>query len=253
MLRWPSMRSLAERRPVTVASIGELLRRMGGVAPWLASARGAGRALAFAVALLLGALALASCSMPGASSGRPVATQTPTPPPSAGVVYQDSLMDRPTGWPTSHGCAFAADGYHVTNGALCPAPLAHPIGDGVIRVTAQAVTTNASTSYGIVFRLVDLKNYYGFEITPNGKWTFYKEVNGVFHSLVDYTFVGAIQMGSTARNILEVDAHGSHFVFLDDGVTVGQGDDTTFAVGACGVDGATGAEIVYSNFRVATA
>jgi len=247
------MRTLVERFSITGAPLSGWARRVGGAARRLAPARGAGRALTFAVVVILGALGLVGCGALGASSGRPVATRTPTPPPSAGVVYQDSLTDRPSGWPSSHGCAFAADGYHVTNGALCPAPLAHPIGDGVIRVTAQAVTTNASTSYGIVFRLVDLKNYYGFEITPNGKWTFYKEVNGVFHSLVDYTFVGAIQMGSTAHNILEVDAHGSHFVFLDDGVMVGQGDDTTFTIGGCGVDGANGTEIVYTNFGVATA
>ncbi len=203
------------------------------------------------VALLVGALTLVSCAAPGAASTRPAATTTPTPPPSAGVVYQDSLTDHPAGWQTTNGCAFRSDGYHVTHGAICPAPLAQPIGDATIRVTAQALSTNASTSYGIVFRLVDLKNYYGFEITPNGKWTFYKEVDGVFHSLVDYTFVGAIQMGSTARNTLEVDAHGGHFVFLDNGAFVGQGDDATFASGGCGVDGANGAEIVYSNFRVA--
>lgn len=201
--------------------------------------------------LLVGALA--GCGAPGASTARPRATATPTPPPGSGVVYQDSLMDHPAGWPTTNGCAFQADGYHVTSGAVCPAPLGRTVGDVTIRVTAQAVTTNASTSYGVVFRLADFRNYYGFEITPNGKWTFYKEVNGVYHSLVDYTFVGAIQMGSTAHNTLEVDAHGSHFVFRDDGVTVGQGDDSSFASGGCGVDGANGAEIVYTDFRVASA
>jgi hypothetical protein len=205
------------------------------------------------VPLLVAAFTLAGCGPAGASSARPAATATATPPPSAGVVYQDSLTDQPAGWPAAGGCALRSDGLHVTNGAFCPAPLAHGIGDGAIRVTAQALTANANTSYGIVFRLVDSKNYYGFEITPNGKWTFYKEVNGVFHSLVDYTFVGAIQMGSTARNTLEVDAHGSHFVFLDGGVMVGQGDDTTFANGGCGVDGAMGAEVVYTDFHVVRA
>jgi len=235
------------RSPIKGAPVAAQ-RQIGDVASPSALARGAIRACSLAVALLVGALALAGCGAPVAA---PSARQTPTPAAAAGVIYQDALTDRPAGWPTTNGCAFQADGYHVTSGAVCPAPLAQPVGDVSIRVTAQAVTTNASTSYGIVFRLANFKNYYGFEITPNGKWTFYKEVNGAFHSLVDYTFVGAIQMGSTARNTLEVDAHGSHFIFLDDGVTVGQGDDSSFASGGCGVDGANGAEVVYTDFRVA--
>ncbi len=213
------------------------------------------RAVVIACALAMMAIlgALAGCGATDAASARPTATMTATPPPSAGVIYEDSLTDHPAGWPTTGGCAPRADGYHVTLGAICPAPLAHNLGDGVIRVTAQAVTTNTNTSYGLVFRLVDLKNYYGFEITPNGKWTFYKEVNGSFNSLVDYTFVGAIQMGSTARNTLEVDANGGHFVFRDGGVLVGQADDATFRSGGCGVDGASGSEVVYTDFRVASA
>ncbi|HLY30499.1 MAG TPA: hypothetical protein VKQ36_05695, partial [Ktedonobacterales bacterium] len=136
---------------------------------------------------------------------------------------------------------------------ICPAPLTSLPANMEITVTVQAVSIGnpISTSYGIVFRYQNKQNFYGFEITPDGKWVFYKEVNNTFNAIVSYTFVGVINMGPTARNTLEVQAHGTHYAFYDDGAPVGQGDDTTFTTGGCGIDGSANTTVIYTDIRIA--
>ncbi len=208
----------------------------------------------FALIALLTLATLSGCGLPGIgpATPQPTPTITPTPRPSEGVLYEDTLTDHPSGWPDAHGCSPQSDGYHVKGNTICPAPLPSLPSNVEIRVTVRAVTIGdpISTSYGIVFRYKDKQNYYGFEITPDGKYVFYKEVNNKFNAIVDYTFVGVIQMGGTAVNTLEIQAHGSHYAFYDDGAPVGQGDDTTFTTGGCGVDGSANTEVIYTDIRI---
>ena len=176
-----------------------------------------------------------------------------TPSPSETVLYQDSLMDTPTGWSNDSNCAFKSDGYHIFGGNACLSPETGTPANVDVQVTVAPVTTSQSTSYGIVLRHASSGNFYSFEITPDGQWCFLKFVNGSSTTISQCQSDTSIQSGASASNTLRALAVGSHFVFFVNGQQVGTADDSTFAQGVTGLandDSSAKSEVVFTNFSV---
>ncbi|HUY75636.1 MAG TPA: hypothetical protein VMV29_02625, partial [Ktedonobacterales bacterium] len=221
-----------------------------------------GGVVVVALLLVVVVVALARGGVPTtAHNSTPTATTTaatPTSPaatatPAAQIIYQDTMTDSPSGWPNDANCSEQSDGYHVTTGVICFSPVSSSTGDASMGATVQEVTTTSSSSFGLAFRRASNGNYYGFEITPDGKWVFYKSVNGTATTIQDYTANSAITTGANASNDLQVVAIGPQFTFFVNGTQVGTATDSTFSAGEWGVDGTNNTEVVYTNVLVLAA
>lgn len=170
------------------------------------------------------------------------------------VTYQDTMTNFPQGWPNDAQCKLAADGYHLTGGALCLNP-AISADDGVtITVVTQITRTSASTQYGIVFRETTKNDYYAFVITSDGRWIIYKMASGTATTLVGGQALDTLLTGKDAINTLEVDLMGTTFTCSVNSKQVGSATDDTFASGSTGVvnhDIVKTSEVVFTSFSVA--
>lgn len=176
-----------------------------------------------------------------------------TPSPSETIIYQDSFLDSPSDWASDADCAFKSDGYHVAGGTACFGPSTLEPTNADVQVTLQAAKTGQDTGYGIALRRVSSGNFYTFEITPDGRWAFFKWVNGSAKVVADLQSSSAIQTGSGATNQLRVLAVGSNFTFYINGTQVGTASDSTYAQGRIGVvtdDSNSSSQVIFTNFSV---
>jgi len=110
------------------------------------------------------------------------------------------------------------------------------------------------TAAGIVFRLEDWDNYYGFRISPAGTYYIWKAVGGTWTTLVDWTASTAINE-DVARNHLTVVADGTTLIFLINGQEVDQIVDNSFSSGYIGIysrtyDGSTNVHLTFDDIIV---
>jgi hypothetical protein len=186
---------------------------------------------------------LAGCSL----STQTVINGTPQP----SYIFQDSLSSNSNNWNTDSNCFFGSGGYHINASVICFAPT-DQITDAVGTVTLTQISGATDTSVGIVFRHPSKGNYYAFEIDANGKWQFYKVVNGTNTTLAPYQANSAIKSGLNATNTIQVKCVAQNYTFFVNGTQVGQFSDSTFTTaGDWGVDGADGLEVVYKDFSLA--
>jgi hypothetical protein len=164
--------------------------------------------------------------------------------------FTDPLTSNKNGWATNAGAFFKSDGYHFTQNYLTYAPV-DAVGSADVSVKTVQLSGDIHTFYGIVFRRISKGNYYIFGIDGNGKWGFFKVVEGTETDVVSATAHSAIMPGLNVPNTLAVQARGSHFVFSVNGTQVGEADDTTFSSkGRVGVAGADSVEVVFTDFSL---
>jgi hypothetical protein len=164
--------------------------------------------------------------------------------------YSEALTSNPGGWPNDANAYFQPDGYHIVKSVIAYAPDL-PAVNVDVSVRVVQISGDDTALHGIVFRRWSTGNYYAFEIDSQGEWEFGKVVNGQWTPIVDATVNSAIQPGLNVSNTLEVQATGTHYVFLVNGTQVGEADDaTTSGTGKVGLDGDDGAEVVYSHFAM---
>jgi hypothetical protein len=176
----------------------------------------------------------AQTSYSGTNAAGPAATPTVTP--DTNAYFQDNFSSNTSGWANDSHCFYGSDGYHIRDGYVCFAPT-----DQLANVGASADMTQIAGEtnwfYGVVVRLQNVKNFYAMYVDSNGEWKFAKVVNGQHTDLIPYVHTTAIHTGLNVSNTITVRAVGSHFVFIINGVQVGQSDDSTLAKGLCGVEG----------------
>jgi len=197
-----------------------------------------------AAAILLCCVGLCAFSALAGRLTMPLTTRG-TPTPSETVLAQDALTTNANGWADDADCAFRGDGYHITSASICYYPR-RDFGDANVSVTVRRASGDASSSYGIAMRRPSEGNYYAFEITGDGRWHFVKGAT----ALVADTASAAIKAGVGQANTLTVHMKGGHFDLYANGAKVGQADDTNYASGKVGLTGDTGADVVYTDFRV---
>jgi hypothetical protein len=165
-------------------------------------------------------------------------------------TFNDPLTSNANGWPGGSGLAFKSDGYHITQNLLAYAPI-DPATSADITVHVVQTSGDVTSPYGIVFRRTSKGNYYAFGIDSNGKWAFFKAVEGALTDVVPATANSAITTGLNSTNTLEVKDTGSHFVFFVNSTQVGMADDSSLTgKGANGVFGADNIEVVFSQFSL---
>ena len=110
------------------------------------------------------------------------------------------------------------------------------------------------TAVGIVFRLEDWDNYYGFRISPAGTYYIWKEVGGTWTTLVGWTASSAINEDAAANHLMVI-ADGTTLVFQINGQEVDQVVDNSFSSGYIGIysrtyDGSTNVHLTYDDIIV---
>jgi hypothetical protein len=180
----------------------------------------------------------------GQPTPSPQVTVTPSPP--GRVVFQDSLATQNGNWGLNGVCSFGNGGLLVSGAGHCYAHVA-PVADLTLQVTVRQVSGPSDQFFGIVLRSVDTSHYYQFGINGSQQWVFILWANGQPHDVVSPTSNSAIGSGQAASNTLQVQAQGSHFVFLVNGAQVGTADDGTYASGQVGLKTDWGSLVVVCN------
>ena len=93
--------------------------------------------------------------------------------------------------------------------------------------------SRANSSWGLIFRIQDNRNYYFFHMTDSQFFAVSATQDGQWHQIVDWTRTDAIKpMGN---NQLEIIAQETHFIFLINGQIVSETDDEHYGQGLVGV------------------
>jgi hypothetical protein len=93
--------------------------------------------------------------------------------------------------------------------------------------------SKAGSSWGVIFRIQDNRNYYYFHMTDSQFFAVSVTRDGKWQNIVDWTRTDSIK--SNGVNQLEVIAHQTHFIFLINGQIVSEIDDDHYSQGIVGV------------------
>ena len=126
--------------------------------------------------------------------------------------------------------------------------------DGALEVDARAVGGPADNGFGVLFRFVDRKNFYHFEISSDGYWRAGMMKDGDWQNWNDWQPHPAIR-GGDESNRIRVEMQGARFVFYVNGQRIGAQEDSTFGEGDIGVFAlslidAPGVDIAFDNVSV---
>ena len=93
--------------------------------------------------------------------------------------------------------------------------------------------SRAGSSWGVIFRVQDNRNYYYFHITDSQFFAVSVTIDGQWQKIVNWTRTDAIKPNGV--NELEVIARDTHFIFLINGQIVSEIDDDHYGKGVVGV------------------
>lgn len=111
---------------------------------------------------------------------------------------------------------------------------AYRVSDFHLSVNAKHILgTKAGSSWGVIFRVTDSRNYYYFHMTDSQFFAVSVTTDGQWHNAVDWTRTDAIKPNGV--NQLEVIARGINFIFLINGQIVSEIEDDQYAKGVIGV------------------
>jgi hypothetical protein len=164
---------------------------------------------------------------------------------STSALYHQTLTAPADGWPNSDGCQFTASGYQVSGPNVCFYG-GQDVRDASVSVTVTRASDGNDPSAGIAFRRTGPGAFYTFEIDGAGDWAVYKR-----GTILQQGENDAIKTDAGAKNQLEAQMKGSHYIFFVNGTQVAQADDAEFAIGKVGLTGYTGLEVVYTDFTIA--
>lgn len=168
-------------------------------------------------------------------------------------VYSNDFSSNAAGWANDSRCFWKSDGYHVTSGYVCDAPIGN-YSDVDIKVTVKQVSGPTNSPMGIAFHLLpqtgEISQYYLFNIAANGRWGFTKCNSNSCSHPIDFRSESAINQGTGASNSLEVYAKGAHMDFFINGKAVGSLDDASYSTGAIGLLAGDAVECVFTNLFI---
>ena len=167
----------------------------------------------------------------------------------SGLLYYDDFSDPHSGWTLNfqedtYKCGYLAKEQYYSielfapnRGALAYHNKAYT--DFSVGVDAGSVYGSVAGSYGLVFRMVDVDNYYYFSVSNNGRWGLWKRTPQGWQALLGPTESGAINNGAV-WNHLQVLCEGTSITLYVNDVFVGSTTDTSFASGRIGLMGESG-------------
>jgi hypothetical protein len=125
--------------------------------------------------------------------------------------------------------------------------------DLVLEVETSQVDGPDNNDYGLILRYQDDDNFYSFEISGDGYYTFSKAVDGQYFSIIPWRESRAINPGHNA-NLLRVEAVGSNFSLYINDELVDAAIDSEFSQGDVGLVAGTyeepGTHIAFDNLKV---
>ena len=126
-------------------------------------------------------------------------------------------------------------------------------GNFVLEVEAIQLAGPDNNDYGVILRYQDDGNFYSFEISGDGLYTFSKLMDGELYEVIPWQRSDAIQPGPQG-NVLRVEAVNSNFTFFINGELVDVAIDPEFGQGDIGLVAGTyedaGTQIAFDNLKV---
>lgn len=164
---------------------------------------------------------------------------------SGSILFASAFDDAAPEWETSEGRLSSRVGGGIlkidvgTENSAPFVPTRWHFADFDLRVTAAAVGGPVENGYGVVFRLIDSRNYYSFIITSDGYYRLAKALEGVEREISTYMPSNAILTDFGAGNVIRVQGSGDTFRFWinDEPVQLCLADDpdgaSTYSAGEC--------------------
>ncbi len=125
--------------------------------------------------------------------------------------------------------------------------------DIVLEADGHAVSGPPFIEYGVIFRVSDDgKNFYGFTLTRDGRFTLFKYQDPDFSDLITYTSDPAVKK-ETATNHFKVVAQGNQIAIYVNDTFLNTISDTSFSSGSVGFfinNSAANAKAAFSNLSV---
>lgn len=125
--------------------------------------------------------------------------------------------------------------------------------DFVLEVETLHLAGSDNNDYGVMLRYQDDDNFYSFEISSDGFYTFSKLVNNDLYEIIPWQRSKAIQPGSES-NRLRVEASGSNFTFYINDQLVDAAIDPEFDQGDIGLVAGTyedaGTQVAFDNLKI---
>ena len=148
-----------------------------------------------------------------------------------------------------------ADGRYRWNGEVnkdsstSTAWVGYPVSDLHLIANCKHIAgSKTNSSWGLIFRVQDNRNYYWFRMTDSQFFAVSVIVDSQWLNLVTWTRSGTIR--PTGSNQLEVIGQDAHFIFLINGQIVSELDDYHFRQGMVGlaIEGYTAGEKIAFDF-----
>lgn len=125
--------------------------------------------------------------------------------------------------------------------------------DTVVEVETFQVDGPDNNNYGMILRYQDDDNFYSFEISGDGYYTFGKSVDGQYYSIIPWRESTTINLGQAA-NVLRIEAMGRDFTLYINDELVDAAIDSEFSEGDIGLLAGTyeetGTHISFDNLKV---
>ena len=177
---------------------------------------------------------IAACSSPAA----PPETRT-------AWLFQADFSDDDGLWETFNDNTASAviGGEHLSLAVNSPSTVAISLAainltDFDLTVTTTQTDGDLANGYGVIFRYIDERNFYRFDISGDAMWAVSRRLDDQWIPLYDLASSAAIQPG-LAANTIRVLARGSRFVFYANGALLGRLTDSNLPVGRIGVFAST--------------
>ncbi|MEM7028934.1 MAG: FHA domain-containing protein [Chloroflexota bacterium] len=157
------------------------------------------------------------------------------------LKYDEDFRDSFGGWDDASGKDFTKrygnNRYHIeitTNNLVVWGLANREATDFELEVEAAREQGGDQNTYGIIFRYVDVDNYYRFDLSGDGYFLVSKFEEGVWSTLEDWTFNEAINQGESTLNVVKVSAIGSSISISANGEMLTEINDSAFPSGNFG-------------------
>lgn len=158
----------------------------------------------------------------------------------AQVIFQDDFSDPNSGWDDTSwedGAVHYLDQeYHVSvypKSWLVWSYQGQEMDDLIISVDARVESPTGVGDYGVICRLVDDKNFYALEVSEDGYFSIWKEVDGESFTLYDWTFSDSIPADRPFR--IDAACVGNRLLLGVNDVLLADVTDDTFSSGRFGL------------------
>lgn len=157
------------------------------------------------------------------------------------LLYADDFSDPGSGWDDHEGfdasTVYQGGRYHITVNAIDGVAWGNPgmhFTDFVMEVDATQVAGTDDNGFGVLLRYVDIDNFYWFEISGDGYYSFRLMQDDEWIALIDWHETPAIRQGNSTNRITVV-CEGDLFAFYVNGRYLDECRDGTFTEGDIGL------------------